>query len=242
LKQRSTYIYDSEYLERAGFKLYGNSNTLQEPDESLIVHLIGRGARLTEDSPSVLEGSLCRKVELTSERGRHQFYLDPAMNYALRKYVELAPDGRTRRVTTNRDFVEFADPKIWLPRQSSSAWYAWSSMKDRILAAPLFYEDIRVIKLDKHPMPPETFVMDMKRPGTMVADTRLPGAETRKGGAVQYQVPANLEYLDGVIDSASKGQRFVPPLSDNRWAKVTVALNLVILSAGGIYLWKRSAR
>ncbi|MDR3637796.1 MAG: hypothetical protein P4L84_28580 [Isosphaeraceae bacterium] len=242
VKKSSMFVYESEYFDRAGFKLYGTMETLQKPDEAMILYLLGRGAKLTSDNLTRVEGSYCRNIELTSEWGRHQFYLDPALNYALRKYVDLTADGRTKRVTTNREFVEFPAQKIWLPRESSSAWHTWSSMKGKVRDSPLVYEDIRADHLDKSPMPDKTFVMDMKRPTTIVADTRLPGAEKQKGGFIEYQVPADLEYLDGVIEAATKGKKFVPPLPDNRRTKVIIALNVVILSAGVVFLWNRAKR
>ncbi len=240
LAKEKWVVIGTEYFDRAGYKIYGETHTLHKPDESLPLYLIGQGAALTRVGSAPVDGVNCRLIVLNDKEGSHHFYLDPAMNYALRKLVEQTVDGRTKRVTTNLRFREFLDQRVWLPLESHTDWYNWPSMEDKTLTTPLFLEDFQVEKLEKVPLPDSAFVMDMKRPGSLVADSRVPGAEKQKYGEVQYQVPADLEYLDNVIDAASKGKKFVPPLRSEWRVKVLILANVVILSAGAFYLWRRS--
>ena len=238
LNEKPRFVFESEYFERAGFKLFGTTDALKKPDESFIFYLIGLGAKLKQVALKPLDGSYCWRVDLTSQWGFHKFYLDSTMNYALRRYVEETLEGRTKRVTTNSRFVEYGHQQIWLPLESRSDWYTWNSMQGHVLDSPLLFEEILVGKVDKSRLSDDTFVIDVKKPGTVVADSRLPGAQKRSGGLVQYEVPANLEYLEGVVDAAVKGKKFTPDVTDNRLAKVFVAANLVIFIAGAFYLWR----
>ncbi len=242
LGKEKILIIGTEYFDQVGAKIYGDANTINKPDESLLLYLIGQGATPTRVDSAPVDGVVCRTIVLTGKNGSYQFHLDPAMNYALRKLVELTADGRTKRVTTNTQFRHYPDHRVWLPFESHTEWYNWSSMKDKTLSTPLFFEDFRVEKLEKLPLPNSEFVMDLRRPGALVSDTRVPGAEKQKYGEVQYQVPANLEYLDDVIDAASKGKKFVPRVTHPSRAKALVLVNIIILSVGALYVWRRSKR
>ena len=230
-----------EYFDRSGFKVYNTLNSVHKPIESLVLNLSAEKGSISRVGTVTLAGALYYRVELTrpdSDR-RASFYLDPAMRYALRRYEERTPDGLLTRVTVNSDFREFSDPLIWMPRRSETEWYTWYTMGKTVLDKPLVHEEIKVTDFQKEKMPDETFVMDMKRSGTIVADGRLGGPKKLRDEFVQYVVPANPDVLKDVIDEAVTGGRKKTFLG---FRMTIISINLAIILIAICWLYYRRSR
>jgi hypothetical protein len=241
-KQWRGFTVDMEYVHRAGFQRHDTRNLEQAPDESLVLERIGRGLPVVKAEPVTFDGKELFLIEIANEKSQHLIYLDPARQYALAIYDGRNSQGQQIRHTVNSDFVEFTDPHIWLPRRCETVWHTWSTMEGKLTEKPLVTEVITVTEIDKRPLSISQFQRDLTQPGLGVGDARLAGAENHEGGMVQYQVPANLNHLDGVIAAAIDKKEFKPPLIANTGVKIIILLNVLMVIGGLFWLWRRQKK
>lgn len=235
-REATSIVFIAEYFERAGFKLHSVRNQIERPDMSMLLYLLDRQLTLREVAEETVDGRDCTvvKVSSTGKNRLHVFYFDPALGHALRRYEQRTLDGTPVQITVNSDFAEFTNPSIWLPRRSQTDWYTWVTIAETILEEPLVQEQIEVTELSKEDIAPETFLVDLKQPQLWVADSRLPGADERETGRIDYIVPANLDLLEGVIDAAVAGKEYEPPLTSHRTRMALIAVNILIFAAAGL--------
>lgn len=222
---------DIEYVDRAGFRRYDKPS----PDRSKVLDLIRQKYKITE--AKLTDGMFV--VELLSDKHRHRFELAPRMGYAVTRYDVLTLKGARIRSTVNSEFTSFTNPSIWLPRKSVSVWNNWPSMGSKRNPKPVFTETLTASELSKDAIPPETFDADIKRSGTIVLDGRLP-TDKVDDDFVSYQVPANLDDLDGVIAAAIEGKPYEPGVNwKTRWL---IVLNFSVFVVGGCVWWLRKRK
>jgi hypothetical protein len=71
--------------------------------------------------------------------------------------------------------------------------------------------DVQATRLERARVPPEKFTLNYDKPGTAIADARLPGAEKAEGGRIDYRVPADPKDLDEAVRAAQERSGYVPP-------------------------------
>jgi hypothetical protein len=122
------------------------------------------------------------------------YYLDPTMNYALRRSRLGYEDGRTLEEATSDEFSQLGNRKVWLPHQGKASLYTWGGIL-QVSDTPIVTHSYTVssIKLDR--IPESRFVLTYTTPGTRVIDKTIPGARI-------YTVPAQPATLDSAVEKA----------------------------------------
>ena len=71
--------------------------------------------------------------------------------------------------------------------------------------------DIQATRLERTRVPPDKFTLKYDRPGNLISDARLPGAEKKKDGRVDYIVPADPVNVKEAVQAAQDPSGYVPP-------------------------------
>ena len=190
------------FLSDAGFSVPKESVSSWLPLEATVLHMLRNGATLIRQSgePSASEGDY--EVVLATPEGEHRYVLDLAKRCAVRVHEERSKNGDLRYATSNTKFERLGKTGAWLPTFCRMECYTWDTAPQLISPTPLVFEDVIVSNLNVARHPDSYFVIDWKKPGNLVGDSRVPDAETLKEGYVSYRVPANLDQLDEVIAGA----------------------------------------
>jgi hypothetical protein len=149
-------------------------------------------------TPEEVDGSPCVVV---TRPGRETYWLDPKVNYGVRKYERLAPRSEVvRERRQNRDFAEVA-PGIWLPKVCTRDVCGPPLAPVPYRGAPMLRFTYTVTGFQLNNVPDSLFELKIK-PGILVVDaTRLP----RKGDenqAVNYRMPADASQLEKAVEQA----------------------------------------
>lgn len=208
-----TFVYYADYIEAAGFKAYNQYRTIHRQVESDLLHLIGEGAQAKTRPDSVTNGVPCLMVETTMPDRHDVFWLDPAMQYAVRRHEKYNEQQALLQVTENDRFVELPSPRVWMPQASRVDDYTWPTVPDRIEAEPIMSNDLVVNELSQKTWTPDRFVIDYTRPGTFVLDSRQEAAEkpgsALRDGMYAYRVEVTPEDLALAVAAAKSRRRLV---------------------------------
>jgi hypothetical protein len=152
-------------------------------------------------------------IALLSDGKKHQFWLDPALGHAVRRHEVWTDSGALVVASENSDFVKLTDPEIWLPRHCRAEWHTWPWVNEK---GPPIREialvvDIQAKQLKRVRVPPERFMLKYDKPGSLISDARLPGADKSERGRIEYIVPADPGNLKEAIQAAQEGPSYVPP-------------------------------
>jgi hypothetical protein len=170
--------------------------------------------------------------ELIPREVEYIYYLDPQLCYAVRRFQELATDGRLRVQSDCTEHQKLAGYEIWLARKCRIDYYvADGTYPGEIFDTPFAGDVLEFSEFGTKPVPDEQFTLRYTTPGTSVTDMTLPEAKTAEGGAVSYKVPANPEDLDRVIEEARALTR--AEASHRKWQKV-VKIVLIVGNAGAL--------
>ncbi len=136
------------------------------------------------------------------ETKRMVYFLDPALNYAVRRREDWY-DPHTLLVRCDcSEFEKLPDRPVWLPRRCESEihelqtrlYYQWpdASLLVPQLTFPLddsfLTEIVEVTELTTSPFPAEQFVLSYTEPGTYIEDHTLPEAEKSQFGGIGYRL------------------------------------------------------
>ncbi|WP_157605182.1 RNA polymerase sigma factor [Schlesneria paludicola] len=145
-----------------------------------------------------------RKLPATK---RVVYFLDPALNYAVRRREDWY-DPHTLLIRCDcSEFEKLSDHPVWLPHRCVSEihelqtrlFYQWDH--SRLLAPKRTYqfddsfltEIVEVTELTTTPFPAEQFVLKYTEPGIYIEDHTLPAGDNRQFGGIGYrtgQTPA----------------------------------------------------
>lgn len=217
------------YFNFAGFKLPELAAEVGDIAHSLPSYLIEHGGALIGTSPRRFDGVDCTTVTIDHGKRRHDFYLDPAMNYAVRGRVETDEEGHKTQTVSARDFHEFRH-SLWLPHQVKVASFAPADIggTSRTFEEPFMSSTYTVRNISGAPISEERFTLSYTAPGTWVSDARLPGAYDDGNEGVQYVIPADERMLDEAIENAQSGSTFVPSKRTAWYAVIAVILGCAV--------------
>jgi hypothetical protein len=215
-----------DYLREAGYILPDFPPELRDkqPPRSALLGLIGGGAKVIRVGQEPIDGAPMATVELQSGDQQIRFYLDPAMNYAIRRREARLKSGELAQLSNCTEFTRLARSGLWLPKRIEVTWN-WRPEAPTLVKPRLLTETYKVSELSDDPIPESEFVLKYEKPGSLIADSRLGGAEKAPGGRISYQQPAEPSDLEDVIASASG--KYTPR---SRWS----SLRLVLLANGAL--------
>jgi hypothetical protein len=196
----ATYV-DPAYFLNAGFRFPVAPEEFGQNPKPLVLYEIAGGAREGTSREVDLEGTRCLLVELImAGNDRHLFFLDPAIEYTVRRREHRTAEGNLSLVVENRDFKALKSG-LRLPRSSRVEYYEWNGQRS---AKPLFWIDFNATELHDDPIPIDRFRLDYSsRPGSMVKVTGQDKAQSsvQRNGRF-YQVPARREHLEAAVRHA----------------------------------------
>jgi hypothetical protein len=237
---RATWLR-AEYLYSAGYAMPSNSTDLRggERPRSLLLSALQGGGKLTRrGEPVPIEGQTFEVWEVSKDGERQVYFLDPGRNYVLRRRQVFAKAGNLAAQTDCLDFVQLPHTKLWAPRRiATDMYYPQFSATE-----PLVKQQFIVSEIRDDPVPADRFVLAYTEPGTVVADSRIPGADKTSGERITYQVPADPGRLDEVIDAATRGLQPKPRWLLNSRSWFVVANAGIALMVGVWWLIARRYR
>lgn len=228
------------FLSDAGFSVPKESVSSWLPLEATVLYMLRNGATLIRQSgdPSASEGDY--ELVLATPGGEHRYLLDLEKRCAVRVHEERSKNGDLQYATNNTKFERLGSTGAWLPTFCRMECYTWPSAPQLMSATPVVFEDVIVSNLNVARHPDSDFVIDWKKPGNLVGDSRAPGAETREKGFVSYRVPTNLDHLDEVIAGAAyEEDRVSGANSYGRWFLwINVLFVVVLMFFLGFKRWR----
>jgi hypothetical protein len=238
-KNAMWYVLD-DYFVMTGIALPFFMKELPEGPQSEVLRLLNGDGRVTETRVERLAGGTDHFVVelLSGDKKKHRFWLDPSMGHAVRRHEVWAASGALAVVMDNSDFVKLTGPELWLPRHCHAVWHSWPWIADKPSPEVGAVTDIQATQLERANVPPEKFVLRYDKPGTLISDARLPGAEKGRDGRIDYLVPSDPGNLEEAIRAAQEKHGYVPP---RRALFVWIVVGSIAIGAvaGGIVLIRR---
>jgi len=103
------------------------------------------------------------------------FYLDPEMQYAVRRLEERYEDGTLLLHVNNEQFQKLEARDLWLPRLCNFDYYTWPSMAGTVLKERIVSRVIEVAGVALNRVPDSQFVLNYTTPGSVITDRSVPG-------------------------------------------------------------------
>lgn len=226
----SDHALNPDYFYRTGFIMPRRFDELRNAIKPRILSLIDQGADVEGVEQIELGDAECVVVELSTAHQLMRFYLDASLGYALRRSEELNRSGQKQIVVEMSDFVRLSSPEVWMPKYCEVIYYTWHTVPELITEVPLARESFVVHTIEKRPIPVEKFSLHYTMPGTLVSDSTLSGPESRPGGIVSYEVPADSRLLDATIQRAMGGKP-LGPFGLTGWGRIPGLLVFVTAMA-----------
>jgi len=107
------------------------------------------------------------------------FYLDPQLNYAVRKFERRYQDGTLLREYENSDFERLAGRDLWMPRKCLEHRYIILDHKRGVIISekPVYTWTCEATLIVPGPITGVSFALEYTKPGTLVTDRSNPNAE-----------------------------------------------------------------
>jgi hypothetical protein len=209
----STWYDVDDYFRMTGILPPRAMKELPQGPQSEILRLLERDGRVTGTRTEPLAGGTAQHfvLELQSGDQKHRFWLDPALGYAVRRHEAWAASGALAFIIDNSDFVKLTGPELWLPRHCHADWHTWPELSNDHTRDTTMVVDIQATRLERAHVPPEKFAIKYDKPGSLVSDARLAGAEKGRDGRIDYLVPADPRNLEQAIRAAQEKSGYVPP-------------------------------
>ena len=100
-------------------------------------------------------------------------YLDPALNYAVRRSEERYGDTLLQRIDHEK-FRDVGGRGVWLPLKSTTSYYFTNMLPGRYYSEPILFDVSEVTELSGEPVPENQFVLQSV-PGEQVFDRTVAG-------------------------------------------------------------------
>jgi hypothetical protein len=236
----STWYRGDDYFRMIGIAVPCAMKELPEGPHSEVLRLVGGDGRVTGARTERLAGGTEHfVVDLLSGDKRHRFWLDPLLGHAVRRHEVWAASGALAVVIDNSDFVKLTGPDLWLPRHCHADWHTWPIVADKDFTRDTtMVVDIQATRVERTRVPLEKFALKYDKPGTLISDGRLPGAEQSRDGRIDYIAPADSNNLEEAIRAGQQRSGYVPP---RRPLFVWIIVGSIALgaAAGAIVLIRR---
>lgn len=246
-KLRGARLVRPEYFHEAGFFLPSKPEEQGRRQASLVLtRLDAEGDRLVAVEQAEIDGTSCLLVATEAKDRRYRFYLDPKLNFAVRRREELSSDGRLLVQSDGSDFKRDGSSETWLPRHHLVTYYRWPVNGQAIDSKPLVHITFDVKELNHDPIPLETFQIKYRKAGTYIADATLPEAKALPSGKVSYRIPANPAQLDAAIKAGMRGEnpdrvfRQIIVNRGNRAVPLLLVGNALVVLILVVWLYRRA--
>lgn len=239
--QSHNQVFVPDFLNAAGIFEPNTYQTFGHAPTSLVLHMLEDGGKLDSVTKETMQGASCLRIDLTYRDYLQKFFLDPVLNYAVRRQEQWS--GSERISATVCDEFRPLKPPLQLPQKCRTDYYVYMkhSLSDKSL--PLITETSTVTKLSQSPLPHSRFVVTPDV-GMNVADSRLPEAREFASGYAGYVVPARPEDMQKAIDKGRTEQR--DALASQKRAgwqlysfTSAVAVGIFVIIVGAAYLGLR---
>jgi len=210
--KRARWYAEDDYFGMVGIAVPRAMKELPAgPQSEVLALLVGDALLLGTRKESLAGAAEHFVVELQSGQKKHRFWLDPSLGHAVRRHEVWSASGALAVAIDNSDFVKLTSPDLWLPRHCRAEWHTWPvSVDQEFTRQPSVVVDVQATRLERARVPPEKFTLNYDKPGTAVADARLPGADKSEGGRIDYRVPADPKDLDEAIRAAQERSGYAP--------------------------------
>lgn len=131
------------------------------------------------------ELAVLKQMQELPETRVYVFYLDPQMQYAVRRREERYEDGTLLLQVNNNEFEQLQGRKVWLPKKCTLDYYTWPGITGTYSKNPILSRVIEVSEFGLNPVPDKQFVLDYKTVGTLIFDRTDPGR------MLNYEIPAD---------------------------------------------------
>lgn len=230
------------YWREAGFDVPTNEYDYVNPRvTSSVLHAAAiSGARVESESARLSERETL-KVTISVGRRIQIFHLDPSLQYAAVRREDYDEEARPVSTTTANDFqlVPSSD-RVYLPREIEVTHYQWNNLPPAPSARALFQSHYSLKSAEKKKLSVADFQLNYNdKSGTHIGDDRLPTAETRAHGLVNYVVPADARNLDAAVRQAIDETPVAPtPLRESTSNNyVLFGANAIVITVLVIAIW-----
>lgn len=169
-KSQGARVFGLDYLDAAGIFVPNSPPTIGQPPKSLLLHLLADGGTVEGTSNETVQSMPCLRIDMTHRDRQLRFFLDPGLNYAVRRQEEWS--GPQHVSTTVCDRFQKLKPPLQLPMLCRVDFFSYMSHSLPDARQPVVTETMTVTKLDQSPLPESTFVIEPEV-GMSVADSRL---------------------------------------------------------------------
>ena len=181
-------------------------------------------------------------------------YLDPALNYAVRRSEERYGDTLLMRIDHEK-FQDVGSRGVWLPLKSTTAYYFTNMLPERHYSEPILFEVSEVTELSGEPVPEKQFVLQ-SAPGGKVFDRTV---DNHADASSRPEAGAHADASDHAdaggqagagqaVQAASQGVLAHVPAADSKrlfakaWIMVLAcALGGIVFTSFGLGRYRRAA-
>jgi hypothetical protein len=121
----------------------------------------------SDDYIRAIADAVLLRRKLPKER-RYIFYLDPQLNYAVRRSEQRYEDGTLLRRTTCDDFQKLAGRDLYLPMRITDEQYTSPNVPTTFFKEPVVTQVMEVSQIKLEALPKERFALSYTTPGTHI--------------------------------------------------------------------------
>lgn len=199
-------VMQAYYLRAAGFQMPRFPAEFGRPTNHVLIDLLQSDARINSVKQETSGEKTLVTIEVELGERTYNFSLDPTINYAVVSWEEFVNERLTKACISS-DFSQIDSRGLWLPKRITVRHHNYFREPDKFHDVALFTDAFLVTSFDASPIPESAFVLDYSDPGAYVSDGTLPTAKSRKSGRIDYQIPADPEDLDRVVEEAIRGKK-----------------------------------
>jgi hypothetical protein len=235
-------VFLQSYLSFVGFKFPTYGMELKTSPSSYVLFLLENG-ELKNCVEEVVDGTQLLRIDIESnvlildvsyEVKPHFFscWVDPKLNYAVKRLDITLPSGELILTAINDDFKKVSGNEAYLPQKTKVDYYFLNKIQSKTSEGPLYTQEYTLLSYSTKNIDLSQFDLrkTFQQPGVMVTDKTF----REDGAGITFLVPANPADLDRMIEAALTGKSFVPtPISSPftlvfRWGLVIIGLCMII--------------
>jgi hypothetical protein len=225
--------FNQTYLKSVGMSLPDPFDPAHHRRQFRLPDAFEQGGYAVHDTFEEVDGFPCVVV---SRPGYEKIWIDPQINYSVRKRLYYNDSGLVQSIRYNHDFAEIVRG-IWLPQLCWWDLCAPAKAPERYRGKPLHRYVYTVTELSINNVPDSLFVIAID-PGMTVGDASLLPRKDGKNQFVTYVMPADKAQLEKTIqralelrgDRAAERSRFQLGL----WVN-----GIIVLAVAGVLLGRR---
>lgn len=224
-----------DYFDMSGYRFPRTIAELlayRQPQSS-VLFLLGRKGRLTSLGQGSVGAADCDLLEIhdDEEETLHRFFLDPKLNFAVRRHEERDDRGQLEIEVDCASFEQLPGTAVWLPKRCTARYYTWEDFP--VQTFPVLVRELELERAEKVEIAESRFVLNYDTtPGATIFNAVWPEAKKAPSGQISYVVPASPQQLDEVIRRAKTAGRGIGPLALGLMGLNVIALTLVLSRLG----------